>query len=48
MKAERLSLLTVIGLLAAMLIGLIHAIAEAQLCRTTRVARLFPAGWFEA
>jgi hypothetical protein len=39
---------TVAGIILAMLIGVVHAIAEAQLCRTTRVARLFPAGWFEA
>jgi hypothetical protein len=39
---------TVAGIIAAMLIAVVHAIAEAQLCRSTRVARLFPAGWFDA
>lgn len=45
---ERLSLWTIIGLLLAMLLGVLHAIAEAQLARTTRLARLFPFGWFDA
>lgn len=51
-RTERLSLFTVILLLLMMLFGLIHAIADAQLARSTRLTRrlhhLFPAGWFEA
>lgn len=43
----RLSGWTVAGILAAMLLGTLHAIAEAQLARTPRLHRLFPAGWFQ-
>lgn len=40
---SRLSGWAVAGILAAMLIGTIHAFAEAQLARTPR---LYPSGWF--
>jgi hypothetical protein len=39
---------TVAGIILAMLLGVLHAIAEAQLARVTRLARLFPAGWLDA
>jgi hypothetical protein len=48
MTTERLGTWTIIGILVAMLLGVLHAVAEAQLARTTRLARRFPAGWFES
>jgi hypothetical protein len=43
---SRLPLLTIIGVLAAMLIATIHAFAECQLARVPRTACLFPSEWF--
>jgi hypothetical protein len=48
MTTERFGTWTIIGILLAMLLGVLHAVAEAQLARTTRLARLFPFGWFDA
>lgn len=47
MKPERLSLLTIIALLATMLVAVIHAFAESQLARKPRLARWFPREWFD-
>lgn len=42
---------TVAGIVLAMLLGTLKAIGDAQLARSTRatrrLARRFPAGWFE-